>query len=722
MQFQKKYPDTKLITLVKNYRSTPAIVDFAQQIISQGGDRLSTRIKEIEKKLEAVNPNIPDGAIVTHTFDTALHEYAYVAGEIQDKINNGVNPDSIAVIARNHRQLEMIARHLQAEFIPIKYERQRNVLEEPHIQQLIFLARLLQSIAAESVYHQNDLMPTVLTFPFFDLERQTIWKLSIEAHAKRKNWLDVMLESGNTRLQHIARWLLDTAAKSHTNTLDLLIDEIIGPAEEVRGSFSSPFRRYYFSKEQYESDPRAYLQFLSSLNTFINSVRAYSIKNTAPRLSDLLDCVDVYQKNGLAITDTSPYLSGATAVTLLVAHKAKGLEFDTVFVINCQNDIWAKSQGTDMIAFPKNLPIDPAGDTFDDYLRIFFVALTRARHHLYATSYIKEGGGKDALQVPFLEPSLFKDFKHPLDTKHQEVTIPGTITALEKQIFKTVSPIATDEKVVLQPVLDDYVMSVTHLNNFLDITKDGPYYFFEQNFLHFPQAKTASMSYGTAMHKTVEAIYAHLKENGVVPTLQIIQQILGEKLEKEAMDKQDLANYLEKGIEVWKVYLETAKNRLDASHWIETDFKLQQVVIDNVRITGKIDKIAPNETERLLEVYDFKTGKYQRDWNGKDDRKKIQLHGYKRQLIFYKLLVEGSRDYSKYKVNKGYLEFLAPTTENEILLLPYEITTTDVDRLKKIIIAVHAKIQALDFPNVSKYEKSLNGLIAFENDLINGMV
>ena len=230
------------------------------------------------------------------------------------------------------------------------------------------------------------------------------------------------------------------------------------------------------------------------------------------------------------------------------------------------------------------------------------------------------------------------------------------------------------------------------------------------------------MSYGTAVHKTAEAIYAYLKTNGTAPTLQNVQIMFGEKLEKEKMDKQDFINYLEKGNNVWKVYFETAKNRLDPSHWIETDFKLQQVMVDKVQITGKIDKIIPNEQEKFLEVYDFKTGKYQRDWNGKDVYKKIQLHNYKRQLVFYKLLIEGSRDYSKYRVNKGYLEFLSPTTENEILLLPYEITAEDVERLKKIIIAVHSKIQNLDFPDVSKYEKSLDGLLAFENDLINGSI
>jgi superfamily I DNA/RNA helicase len=83
LQFKKKYPKTKVITLSKNYRSTKEIVDFSQIIISQGELRLANQIKEIEKKLEAANPTIAEGAIIAHTFDTVLHENIYVANEIK---------------------------------------------------------------------------------------------------------------------------------------------------------------------------------------------------------------------------------------------------------------------------------------------------------------------------------------------------------------------------------------------------------------------------------------------------------------------------------------------------------------------------------------------------------------------------------------------------------------------------------------------------------------
>lgn len=726
LHFRSLYPATTFIALTKNYRSTTDIVNFASRIIEQGEERLVDRIEALEKKLEAANPSLTEGTIVAHTFDTAAHEYAYIALEIAQKIKAGVAPNDIAVIAKNHRQLEAIAQYLSLKHIPIKYDRQRNVLEEPHVSQLIVLIRLIDSLQKQHIYYQNELMPTLLSFPFWDLERSTVWQIAIEANALKKEehhgrWIDAMLRSSNPKLPAIAAWLLEMAALSVSTGLDAMLDHLIGPVEE-KETFTSPFRRYYFHADAYAEDSRTYLRFLSSIRTFIDTVRGYVKKQEYARLSDVTACIETYESHGLSITDTSPYMSGADAVTLMSAHKAKGLEFDTVFVINCQDDIWAKAQGMDMIAFPKNLPIDPAGETMDDHLRLFFVALTRAKRHLYMTSFIKKDNGKDSLRVPFLDQQLIESFAGRIACEHKKGSSEETVTALETSLFPAVGPIATDEAGVLLPLVERYVMSVTHLNNFLDVTKGGPHYFFENNLLRFPQAKSPSMSYGTAMHATFEGLYACLKKTGVMPTVSEVNEIYEEALKKNRLEDQIFEKYLAKGKSVWKIYLAAAGDRMDASHWIETDFRQQQVHIGSAHITGKIDKVVPHEEEWVLDVYDFKTGSHKRSWDIYDEKKKIQLHGYKRQLIFYKLLVENSRDFSKYTVNTGYLEFLDPTTDGQIILLPYHIQDEDVVRMKQLIEAVEKKIMLLDFPDVSKYEQSLAGIIAFEDDLIDGNV
>jgi hypothetical protein len=85
-------------------------------------------------------------------------------------------------------------------------------------------------------------------------------------------------------------------------------------------------------------------------------------------------------------------------------------------------------------------------------------------------------------------------------------------------------------------------------------------------------------------------------------------------------------------------------------------------------------------------------------------------------------LVEGSRDYSHYSVKQGILEFVTPNENQKIVQLPYDITGDDVERTRELIHIVGQKIRSFDFVDVSHYEPNLNGIIAFEDDLLAGRI
>ena len=90
-------------------------------------------------------------------------------------------------------------------------------------------------------------------------------------------------------------------------------------------------------------------------------------------------------------------------------------------------------------------------------------------------------------------------------------------------------------------------------------------------------------------------------------------------------------------------------------------------------------------------------------------------------MIFYKLLVEHSHDFNRFRVTKGTLEFLEPV-KDEIAELSFVIGDEDAERLKELIGVVHKKILALDFPDISAYDKDLSGIMQFENDLLEGNI
>ncbi|MEK9201342.1 MAG: PD-(D/E)XK nuclease family protein, partial [Patescibacteria group bacterium] len=238
--------------------------------------------------------------------------------------------------------------------------------------------------------------------------------------------------------------------------------------------------------------------------------------------------------------------------------------------------------------------------------------------------------------------------------------------------------------------------------------------------LRFPQAKTSSAAFGSAMHKALELLYRSLRRKNRLPTFKDVSLFFTEALRDERLSAHDFDLQKERGIKSLKAFYATKKKTFCADDLVEVNFKNQGVVILGVPLSGKIDKMV-KEKGGEISVYDWKTGEAHISWNSSGLYDKIQLHQYARQLMFYKLLVEHSRDFRKYNVSKGVLEFLEPR-KGKIIDLPLTLTEDGVSRTQALISVVYRKILNLDFPSIEKYEKNLSGIIAFEDDLLSGKV
>jgi DNA helicase-2/ATP-dependent DNA helicase PcrA len=497
---------------------------------------------------------------------------------------------------------------------------------------------------------------------------------------------------------------------------------------QIDGNFVSPFKGFYFSKEKFEHSKAEYLSFLSSLRVFVNALREYK-SGEILSIKDLVEFVELHEKNEIPLNDQSPFSRLKGAVNLMTAHGAKGLEFETVFVLSCQDDIWAGRGGSSKLVAPSNLPIGPSGDTEDDKLRLFYVAITRAKRHLYLTSYQTKEDGKEAKKLRFLvsEKDAESHEKQALKTlyipeqasKDEDAPEPHEVLTASWLDYRT-TPFIGSEKKILETLVEEYKMPVTHLNNFLNIEKGGPQYFLEQNLLRFPQSKTASGSYGTAVHRTLEKFILSFKKEGKLYPIKDVLDWFGIFLKKERLAPVDFKQYSERGLEALEAFLDKKQNEFNQKDIVEFNFRDQGVVIDGAELNGKIDRIVILE-DGELEVHDYKTGKPLEDWeDNTDPYKKTKSYEYERQLTFYKLLVENSREFGGKKVViKGVLDFVEPKRENsQIITLELAITDEKTERLKNLVSIVYKKIKSLDFPDISKYPKDLNGIKEFEEDLL----
>lgn len=683
------YKDVQTIVLDKNYRSTADVLALARHIITQGKNRLESRYEDITKVLSAMNKDLPKSEIHLHHFASDVEEYSYIARKIKEKLDKGVLGDDIAVLARGHKELQALLPYLNREQIPYEYVKRANVFDEPHVKILIQMCQYISSVLRKEGA-EDDVLPELLSHPCFEIDRVELFRLAVEAKEQHLTWTQAVQKSEHEKVRALGELLAELAVEGKTAPLEHVIEAFIT---------KSGFKEFYFPQKDIREHPTRYVSFLASLKAFIEALREWK-DGEQLYVSDVAPFVQMHEDHHIALVSESPFMKSEHAVQLMTAHASKGLEFGCVFIVSAHDRLWTKPQKVNKAPLPSVLVplMQPAGDTEDDFIRLLYVAVTRAKHTLYVS-------GHDELIRYIPADRDEPDYKD----------IP--IEAHENALSILSEPFREDEWALMKRLVKDYRMPVTHMNNFLHVPEGGPLYFIEQNLLRFPQPMNASGVYGSAMHKAIEEIVMYPKYHaGDHAPMHHVTAVFGKELARGRLPDHEEKKQKERGEKVIKSLYEEIKRAWRENDRVEVDMKEEGVMIGDALLTGKIDFL--REDDNGYEVYDFKTGKAFSSWDeAKTPTDKIKLHKYRQQLIVYKLLLENSIRFKNGKVNKLALWFVE---ESPVIELPLDINEAEIERTKKLIKVVYRKIVTLDFPDTSVYPETLEGVIQFENDLIEG--
>ncbi len=732
LNFKELYKAPKIITLTDNYRSTNTILKAARSVITQASVRLETTINTIDKSLTAHRKDAGT-ELRTHVHFTSSDEYKWIADHIKEQLQSGVTASEIAIIGRNHAELQKIVPYLYRADIPITYERQDNVLLSAPIMLVEQVARILSLLGQQQFAEVDALMPELLAHPAWSIATIDIWNLSLKAYKDHRFWLEIMLESSG-KLKDLAEWLIVTSHMAQHEPLEGILDTILGTDEfqvaheqhdetepfshVTHEEFISPLRAYFFPSNGLRLAASDYLSYLSALTTIRRRLREYK-PDTTLYLKDFCDYIDLHRKTGIVINNYNNELQSANdSVHVMTAHRSKGQEFDVVYILSLSDQIWgARSRArSSSLSFPHNLPLSAAGDNDDERIRLLYVAMTRARKQLFLSTHQYSSTGKDVLlasyaNIPELPVISYQKSSDPT------TTISTAETIWHENIVKL--PQANVES-LLRQTLERYKLSATHLNNFLDVTAGGPQAFLLQNLLRFPQSISPRAAFGSAVHGALQRAHAHLSATGKRRPVEDVLHDFEELLGTHQLMRHDLDHMQHKGSDVLQQYLQKRYDSFTDTQVVERNFNNQHIHVGDVSLTGAIDLLDIDEAHKTVIVTDYKTGKAARTWKGTTEYEKIKLHKYKQQLMLYKLLIENSRDYgNKYTVEKGVVEFVEPTpAKQDIILLELYYDSTELEEFKKLLAVVWHHIQTLDFPDISGYEQSYNGILKFEKDLL----
>lgn len=734
LSFYNLFKNVKTITLTENWRSHQEIINTAQNVSNQIEKRLHSKLGIPNKDLLATNKSLPKQAkIEQHQFISDVAELDWVANKINNLINKGQTPEGIAVLAPKHKYLEPLVPFLEQKNIPLRYEKRENVLRDQYIARLINMLRLVDALSKNNYLVANELWPEILTGEEWGIPTSQIWKLSWQSSENKykqdatTNWLQLMLAEPN--LKPIALFFAKLATLAKTETLEKMLDYCIGIEplklnEPDITSYISPFYNFYFKNSGTQKNTLLFTQLLSNLTVIRQKLREHGAqKESILHLKDALDFIDSYNNANEKLLNTSPYHTSSNAVQLITAYSAKGLEFDVVFVLATIEDVWGmKARGASSnITLPKNLQtIRFAGAQKDEKKRLFYVALTRAKHTLYLTSFIKNYAGKATTELEFISQNnneLSKQNKTKvISTLHSDDFLAPNDKTLQL-FWQTKHYNSLDQpnlKELLKPRLDNFQLSATHLNSFTDMELGGPEQFFVNSILRFPKAPSANGEFGSAIHESIESIANMQKNTGELPTLEEILDIFAKKLSKKTLTKNEYKQYLNRGEKALASFIQWWWPNFNIQNQAEVRFKHEGAFCGQAHLTGNLDYLVIDHQNQDIQVVDYKTGHSFATWT-----KSTKSHKYKQQLLFYKILLNNSHTFKNYKINQGRVVFVEPDQNDKMIDLPLVYNDEDIERTKKLIQAIWQRIMQLDFPDISMYSKNINGTLEFEEWLIN---
>lgn len=336
---------------------------------------------------------------------------------------------------------------------------------------------------------------------------------------ENKIWLENLLRHENKKIAKIAHFFIELSILAKNSRLEKIIDILTG-AEKLtipddyyddaddrdqftiffdgeESEFPNVFYEYYFSNEKLKKNPLIYSVYLANLKKLIDAIRSYKKQKPFLTLTDFKEYLDLIEKYEISLT-TSTLIGSPDAIQCITGHKSKGLEYKYVYAIGLTQKNFVKNKANSS-PFPSNLVLQAEKDNIEDVERLIYTIFTRAKDVLNISfSHIDINEKKTEL-VSIL--GNIENFE-----KNEQISIDNCTKILKNENKNLIElPFTGDEEKFLKNFVDEkFYLSVTALQNFLNIIDGGPQYFFSKNILQFPQAKNENASFGSAIHKALE--------------------------------------------------------------------------------------------------------------------------------------------------------------------------------------------------------------------------
>ena len=351
-EFMKDYPKARQILLDVNYRSSGYIVKGALRVIGNNKIRF-------EKKIEAFRK--PDETVHVQEVKDPVQEAEYVLERIREYREKGVSYTEMAVLYRTNVDARAMSELMTEYQIPfVMKEHLNNIYEHFIAFDMISYLRLSQGEYDRKYFLQ------IANRPNRYLTRES-------------------MKTGNVSYESLRRYYRDK---------DWMVDRI----DQLEWDMKMICDKTPYAAIQYIRKRMGYDEFLKEYAAYrkISSEDLFAVLEeiwqNSKGYGTIKEWFEHIESYGKMLKEQNKKNGEKEGVNLMTMHAAKGLEFDTVFVIETNEGSCPYKKAT-------------ANEEIEEERRLFYVAMTRAKRKL-VISYVKEKNGKDLLPSRFVSELL----------------------------------------------------------------------------------------------------------------------------------------------------------------------------------------------------------------------------------------------------------------------------------------------------------------------------
>ncbi len=607
LEFREHFPNTREIVLRENYRSTRQILEVSRRLIQVNKERLETRygiVKTLKTEKSGAPPSFRE-------FATESEEAEWVSGEIAAAVSEGRRRwRDFAILVRTNRQAEPFLRALDERGVPFHFSGSRGLFQRPEVKELVALLHsLFQETRPEYLYL---LAAEAYGVPEDDLSR-LVHRLRVEPGRFRSLLERAAQGRGEVPISDEGR-----------ERLGRMVEDLRDLREFARGRRTGEVLYRYLERRgllqelvasrRFEDEARA-----RNIVKFFSIIRSFEKVALSDRVALFLMHLDAIQEYGEdpAVADID---AASDVVQVLTVHKAKGLEFPVVYLVQLAADRFPtryRSQGLE-------LPVESAPGEFseseshrEEERRLCYVALTRAREELI-TTYARDYGGTSGRDR---RPSIFLleafDLGKPVPARQRRRVLEELEEHRPEERGETPEPTAVPPREPLQ-------LSFRRLEDYE--TCPLKYRFLHDLSVEPILTSDHRVNFGSAVHQSV-AFALGGRARGESPSFEEMIEVFRRAWRSEGYRSEEHERRrFEQGRDALQAFYEREVAAGPAPTEVERHFRVK---LQGVVVTGSIDRI--DEGPDSVVLIDYKTSEID-DPSEADDKAEESL-----QLLVYAL-------------------------------------------------------------------------------------